>query len=280
MFCYAFALGLQAKGYQVFVDEYSYIPQERMTFEAVKMKAVFPDISFNPTPTGYFPYAFTKGIKGKLIRLYSNCLTKKKYIKDPSFSFIPDIDKYITEDCCFKGFWQSSGYFEHCRADVLHQFTFPPFDEAQNILCAQRMLQENAVAIHVRKGKDYQDDFLWKNTCPADYYHRAISYIQDHVDTPVFYVFTDNMDWVREHLTEIDYTVVDWNPIKGVKNYRDMQLMSMAKHQIIANSTYSWWAAYLNPHPDKIVTAPKIWFSPDAKRYRHHNVLPSGWIQL
>ena len=91
MFCYAFAMGLKAKGYQVFIDEYSYIPQERMTFEAVKMKNVFPNISFNPTPKDYFPYAFTKGIKGKLMRLYCNCLTKKKYIKDPSFNFIPDL---------------------------------------------------------------------------------------------------------------------------------------------------------------------------------------------
>lgn len=73
----------------------------------------------------------------------------------------------------------------------------------------------------------------------------------------VFNVFTDNPEWIKTHMPDFEYTLVDWNPVSGKRSFRDMQLMSCAKHNIIANSTYSWWGAWLNSNPHKIVIAPK-----------------------
>ncbi|NUN81029.1 alpha-1,2-fucosyltransferase, partial [Bacteroides ovatus] len=76
--------------------------------------------------------------------------------------------------------------------------------------------------------------------------------------------------------TDLDYTLCDWNPTSGKQNYLDMQLMSCAKHNVIANSTYSWWGAWLNENSDKIVIAPKRWFN----KIVTPDILPEQWIKI
>ena len=279
MFCYAFALGLKAKGYDVYVDETSFHPRSFMTYEDIKLDKIFPQISFKPTPVGYFPFCFTKGRKGRLFRLLSTLLLSKKYIIESAFDFLPNIGDEITDKCCLIGLWQTSKYFDYCEDEVKRQFEFCPFDEEKNIQVASKMKSENSVSIHVRKGNDYKDS-LWNNTCPPDYYKKAIQYIKQQIPNPVFYVFTDNKEWVKENILGIKYEIIDWNPTQGSRNYRDMQLMSCAKHNIIANSSYSWWAAYLNPNPSKIVVAPSIWFSQDDKYYCNNKIVPEQWVKI
>jgi hypothetical protein len=104
--------------------------------------------------------------------------------------------------------------------------------------------------------------------------------MKESVVDPVFYVFTDNQDWVKENIKDIEYTLVDWNPTSNKRNFRDMQLMSCAKHNIIANSTYSWWGAWLNRNPDKIVIAPEPWFNPEVKFYKHNKVASDLWVKI
>lgn len=145
----------------------------------------------------------------------------------------------------------------------VNSFTFLPFDELKNIEVAAKMSQENSVAIHLRKGDDYmQSELMGKGLCTVDYYMKAIDYMRKHINNPHFYVFTDNPCWVKDNLPEFEYMLVDWNEVSGKRNFRDMQLMSCAKHNIIGNSTYSWWAAWLNANQDKIVVGPKRFFNP------------------
>lgn len=143
------------------------------------------------------------------------------------------------------------------------------------------MRNENSIAIHLRKGADYlKSDLMGKGLCPVEYYISAINYIKSHVDNPVFYVFTDNPNWVKENLPNFDYTLVDWNPVSGKRSFRDMQLMTYAKHNIIANSTYSWWGAWLNSNPDKIVIAPKKFFNPVNDFFSKSDIICEDWIAL
>lgn len=279
MFCYAFAQGLKAKGYDVYIDEESFTPRSSMTFEDVHFERIFPNIDFKKTPKGKFSFCCIPGIKGGVLRRVSNLLSSSKYIKEPSFENILDIDKVISPNCCFIGQWQSEKYFKDAEAEVRRQFEFLPFDEEKNIELTKKMTQEESVAIHIRKGKDYSIPFF-SHTCTAEYYINAISYVKQKLNNPVFYVFTDNKEWVDNNLHDLDYTLVDWNPTSGPKNFRDMQLMACAKHNIIANSSYSWWGAYLNSNPDKIVIAPAQWFSPDVEGYKHNNIVPDNWIKF
>ena len=145
------------------------------------------------------------------------------------------------------------------------------------------MQNENSIAIHIRKGKDYLDGTPYKNTCSIDYYINAINYIKSQISDPIFYVFTDNPTWVENNLKRhINYSLIDWNPAIGYGNHYDMQLMSYAKHNIIANSTYSWWGAWLNANSNKIVIGPKEWFNPNIKEfyYKDLQILPDQWIKL
>lgn len=138
-----------------------------------------------------------------------------------------------------------------------------------------------SIAIHLRKGKDYlQSDLMGKNLCGADYYMRAIDYIRERVDNPMFYVFTDNPVWLKENIPSFDYTLVDWNEVSGKRSFRDMQLMSCAKHNIIGNSTFSWWGAWLNPNPNKIVIAPDKFFNVTSDFFAKQNIVCETWIKL
>ena len=100
-------------------------------------------------------------------------------------------------------------------------------------------------------------------------------------DKVKFYVFTDNVDWVKANFSEFEYRLVDRNPGTGWGSHFDMQLMSLCKHNIISNSTYSWWGAFLNRNPNKTVVCPSIWFNPQScEEYRSERLCCKDWIDL
>lgn len=280
MFQYAFYRSVIAKGWPASVDNYSFTPRKRMTFEAVNLKDAFPDLEIYYTPNGKFRFSCVYGVKGKILRCLNNIITKEKYLFEPFFKYCPHIYDSISDNCQMIGLWQTEEYFSDIVDDIRKQFTFLPFTEEKNLKVCDLMKTENSVAIHIRKGNDYINDKLWDGTCPVGYYYDAIDYIKKYVKDPHFYLFTDNLQWVKDNIRDINYTVVDWNPIKGKYNFRDMQLMSCAKHNIISNSSYSWWGAWLNPYPGKIVVAPKVWFNPQIESYRDNNIVCDDWISI
>lgn len=280
MFEYAFYRSLLTKGFDVLIDDKNFRPRKRMTYEAVNIMDAFPEIDIEYLPKGKFRFSCVYGRKGMILRFFNSLLTKEKYIMEPKFSYCPQVYDLITDNCEVIGLWQTEKYFAEISDDIHKQFSFLPFAEERNIEVSEKMKKENSVAIHIRKGKDYTSDKLWEGTCPPDYYYKAIKYIKDTVESPSFYLFTDNLKWVKENIKDIDYTLVDWNPVKGKYNFRDMQLMSCAKHNIISNSSYSWWGAWLNPTPNKIVVAPKVWFNPSFDYHSHNDIVCKSWISL
>ena len=114
-------------------------------------------------------------------------------------------------------------------------------------------------------------------TCDLGYYAQAVAHIANRVSQPVFFVFSDDHAWAREHLV-LSHPVhyVDHNDT--AHGYEDMRLMSLCRHHIIANSSFSWWGAWLNPRPDKIVVAPQRWFNDYDADTR--DLCPEGWVRL
>ena len=284
MFQYAFGRGLEAKGLKIYFDQYNFKPRKEMTCESVRLQDVFPNIDLRVMPNGHFKYVsrdcgILKRFYFKMMRGVLSYANIEKYIYEDCYGYTPNMEKRATENCIYYGHWQSEKYFKHCEYDIRKQFSFSPFDEEKNIQLAKKLQSENSVAIHFRKGKDYLPMCEKLNLCPVEYYNNAIAYIKEHVDNPVFYIFTDNKDWVEQNISGIDYTLVNWNPLSGEKNYRDMQLMTYAKHNIIANSTYSWWGAWLNMNPDKIVIAPKNFFGTEGF-FSTSNIVCDGWISF
>lgn len=287
MFHYAFGRALINKGYDIYYDQTNFRPRKEWNFEDVKLQDAFPTIELKEMPKGKFKWVCCNSKKILIKKLYiamirfHNIIGDDKYITEPTYGYWPNAENEITPNCIFRGFWQSEKYFLHCKEDIRKQFTFLPFDEKLNITVSLKMQKENSVAIHLRKGKDYlQSPLMGKGLCGIDYYMNAIKYIKGHVDNPVFYVFTDNPEWVKTNLPDCDYTLVNWNKVSGKRNFRDMQLMTYCKHNIIANSTYSWWGAWLNPNPNKIVIGPAKFFNPINDFFSTSDIMCESWIKI
>jgi hypothetical protein len=280
MFQYAFGVGLANRLHRmVHFDQCHYCPNKDATFEDVDLRDAFPNIHLPQTPQNRFALTFRNDILGLVyLRASMSKLGIERYVYEKTSQYDENIYNRCTWNCQLVGHWQSEKYFNECRKQLLKEFTFLPMTEERNLLVAELMAKTHSVAIHVRKGKDYMALPTEKSLCDMGYYRRAINYMREHVDNPRFFVFTDNKDWVARHFTNIDYTLIDWNPVVGRFNFRDMQLMSLAKHQIVANSTYSWWGGYLNRNPQKIVIAPDPWWT--LEWYRDTDIVPDEWVKL
>lgn len=183
--------------------------------------------------------------------------------------------------CIYKGYWQNEKYFSGNRDDILKMFKFKIESQVENLKITQSIKNCNSVSIHVRRG-DYvlnSSANQTHGTCTLDYYYSAIAHVVKHVSNPVFFIFSDDLDWARCNL-ELSYSHEFVEESKYLSDNVDMLLMSKCKHNIIANSSYSWWAAWLNSQNKKIVIAPKYWFADSNLNLRSSEIIPSDWIKL
>lgn len=175
------------------------------------------------------------------------------------------------------GWWQSEKFFKNIEKEIRKDFAFQEFTDIKNNEIKDIILNKNSISIHVRR-EDYVKNGGLGGLASLEYYQKAIKYINSKIENPVYFIFSDDIEWCKENLklqNEIYY--IDWN--KGEESYRDMQLMSLCKHNIIPNSTFSWWGAWLNNNPDKIVIAPEKWFN-DGTKMNYSHIVPESWIKI
>ncbi len=182
------------------------------------------------------------------------------------------------KDTILYGRWQSEKYFEDVKDEIraAFQFRFPLNEEASRF--ALEIASSNSVALCVRRG-DYVAFASAKKMMGdtnINYYSAAIRYMNEHVKDPRFVVFSDDLEWCKANLELPPGTLFSSN--KGPKWSYHLELMSLCKHSIIANSTFYWWGAWLNRNLEKIVVAPKRWYAdgPDD----NNEIMPKGWITL
>lgn len=176
----------------------------------------------------------------------------------------------------FIGYWQSEKYFLPISDSIRNEFTFKNELDPDNLAVKEHIEQTNSVSIHIRRG-DYMKKRRVGNigsVCSLSYFEKAIGLITQKVNTPIFFVFSDDVPWAKENLKIDNVRYIDIN--YGNNSYKDMQLMSLCKHNIISNSTFSWWGAWLNNNANKIVCAPSIWFR-DIKMV---DIIPDKWQKI
>ena len=174
------------------------------------------------------------------------------------------------------GYWQNEQYFKDIREEICTCFAFPERLEEKKEKLIEQIHNENSVGIHVRRS-DYllkPNRDVYGGICTKEYYENAVEYIKNHVSNPVFYLFSDDMNWVRENLYRNGMILVENS--ENQPSYVDMYLMSQCKHNIIANSSYSWWGAWLNCNEEKIVIAPNKWFN----NHETTDVICKDWIRM
>ena len=175
------------------------------------------------------------------------------------------------------GFWQSEAYFVDIREQLLTELTPLAPPGAQDLAVIERM-QGCAISVHVRRG-DYASlpsASAYHGLCTLDYYRKAIAYVAERVLCPTLFVFSDDPDWTKANLQSPFPTYyVDHNPSE--KAFQDLRLMSLCHHHILANSSFSWWGAWLSRHSDGIVIAPERWYAVDRPT---PDLIPSRWIRM
>lgn len=179
-------------------------------------------------------------------------------------------------DTYYDGYWQHEDYFAHQRELILDTFQFPAFTDERDTTLAHQAANCNSVAIHVRRG-DYVTDKLFKNISTTDYYTAAIQELNARVSPELILIFSNDIAWCQENISkhlQQPTIYVDWHA--GADSYRDMQLMTFCKHHIIANSSFSWWGAWLHQGEQQIVICPEKWMN------IHDSVspAPASWIRI
>lgn len=275
MFQYSYYLYLKNLGYNVFVDFYT---SAVLPHENVPWNRIFPNAPIRQASKWMlFKTAGGSSLFSKIRRRYFPCLSKVIYMPTAFSVLLPtnEGDSYVN------GVFQNAAMADAVKVEVQQAFSFVPFEKDINFQLMQEMQACQSVAIHVRKGVDYQSRIWYQNTCPMEYYREAIEYMRNKLEHPKFYVFADNHAWVKENFKDFEYTLVEGNPPAGWGAHFDMQLMSYCKHNVISNSTYSWWGAFLNKNDDKIVILPKQWFNPaSCEESTSEKVQCKGWIAL
>lgn len=161
--------------------------------------------------------------------------------------------------------YTSDIYFREIQEELRQIYSFPEFSDEKNKECASRMLETESVILHVRRSDHmYDNGFLYEN----HYYEKAVGFIKERVRNPVFFLFSDEPEWCEKNKEELglsdedEICFVQWN--KQEESFRDMQLMTFGKHNILAISSFSWWGYYLSTRKDKLVCAPKgYWLEVD-----------------
>lgn len=221
------------------------------------------------------------GRKQRIERYIANTIHGKGQVlkeqQNEQFRFNTTIVRRYPHDLYLDGYWQSYKYFIEHEDRIRALFRFKETIRLQNKAILDQTSQAQTVALHVRRGDYVHDQKANKvhGTCSLDYYQQAIELMKEKIPNPYFLIFSDDISWCKLSIrTGVSQYFVDHSN----QNWEDMQLMSMCQHQIIANSSFSWWAAWLNINPDKIIIAPKKWLS--NKNIPTEDLLPQNWIKI
>lgn len=281
MFQYAFACALEDKFNADIFFDFSF-------FEDIKLHDNFTtrvfeldvfNLSFKPAGKEELDKVKRPNIESKVKKNLAKFFPQKYGI-----NYIREKNAYVFDENLlnspyffyYEGYFQNEKYFKHLRAALLKKFSLKvPLDE-RNQAVLDKILETSSTSIHIRRG-DYvnlESTSKIHGICSLEYYGKAIEYVAKRVKNPHFFLFSDDIEWVIKNLKPAyPFTVVDFNQGKG---WFDLNLMKHCKHNITANSSFSWWGAWLNENPEKIVIAPKKWTLQKQKC----NAVPREWISL
>ncbi|MBL8992577.1 MAG: alpha-1,2-fucosyltransferase [Spirochaetia bacterium] len=229
-----------------------------------------------------FENVFANGIEKRISIFFPH--KNGKIWKDPNHGYNPP-PQNPEKEIYLDGYWQSWRYFFANEPAIRRDLKLEIPAGGINLRLSEEIRSASSVSIHIRRA-DYVDDSnaaRVHGVCDMSYYKRAVKWIEERVHQPRFYIFSDDPLWVRQNFDLCsDPVVVGHND--GVQAFEDLRLMASCRHHIIANSTFSWWGAWLSNQPGKTVLCPATWFAdsavvPDMKQFMD-DLLPSEWVRL
>ncbi len=206
----------------------------------------------------------------------------KRIEKKEKFYYCKDVNEAISfnknmfniKDKYIYGYFQSEKYFDNIKDIIKRDFTSWDILDNDNKQILNDIKKNNSVSIHIRRG-DYLKIADTQGICTLLYYQRAIEKICSIIEKPKFYIFSNDISWCKKNLDIKNAIFIGHND--GINSYKDMQLMSNCQHNIIANSTFSWWGAWLNSNKKKIVISPNQWMQSTNGT---GDIIPENWIKI
>lgn len=277
MFQYAFFLKMQSLEYpcKFYYDNSQYTHNGPELERAFGVKPVYSDDA-ELTEVLDKKKDFLSGVRRKL----RGARPSRYWEHDKGYAYKPEIFNQ-PKPIYLQGCWLSGRYFEDIEDKVRTAFQFSAIHGQENILLLNRIhSSENSVSIHIRRG-DYLTSGIHLNLNYPDYLQKALAQLPGDPKVYEYFIFTDDEQTASEIVRSLDcgsHNVHFSTGNRGSKSWIDMALMSQCRHQIICNSTFSWWAAWLNPNTDKIVISPEHWFTTDF--LNDNDIVPDTWIKI
>ena len=233
------------------------------SFRAATAKELPPPRSSNP-----LGYAIWRGLR-----------LAPRLVREKGLGFNAGVP-LLRQPVYLHGYWQSQKYFVDCADRIRADFTITTPPTANNAALLDRIRATPAISLHVRRGDYASNPAITRvhGLCSPDYYARAVDHVAASMtQAPVIFVFSDDPDWAEANLAfGFETVIVRGNTAQT--SHEDLRLMSACRHHIIANSSFSWWGAWLNPSVDKIVVAPGNWFA-DPKM-QNPDICPPSWMRI
>ena len=236
--------------------------------------SLFPRLKYYEFTESLRNLYFSNNRKYRLLRKFFRI--KINIIRQKENEFI-SIEK--SNNIYLDGFFQSEQYFLSKRKELLSVFKFPALDKNNEAIKNEIIAHSNSVSLHIRRG-DYLKEEVKKYHGILDqkYYDSAIEIIKKKYNDVHFYVFSDDENFAKEKYGDSEnFTIVEGNTKDA---WKDMALMSFCKHHIIANSSFSWWGAWLSESKESIKIAPISWFNSEIANFDIHNIVPKNWIKI
>lgn len=221
-----------------------------------------------------FRTGYLSRIERKIIEKFP--FLNQRYIIEKIFHSLDK--KLLVNDRYYDGYWQSENYFRPI-ADILRGDLQLNSDlDNENKIIAEEILKSTSVSLHIRRG-----DYISVNSnskifaiCKLQYYEEAIDFFNSKLNNPIFYIFSDDINWAKENFNKPNCKIIDINQNNP---HADLYLMSVCSHNIIANSSFSWWGAWLNSNQSKIVVSPKTWYiDKEMNNKAVKSLIPKDWI--
>ncbi|HYG37482.1 MAG TPA: alpha-1,2-fucosyltransferase [Cytophagales bacterium] len=251
-------------------DEYPYV-KYFYHLGVFKLKVDFP------TNEEYKRFKPLKGIAKKIANLLG-INANGRIVAQTGFEYFPSFFE-TPNDSYIKGFYQSHKFFSSIEQTIQKDFEFAQPATGLNAEFLAEINNTNSVSVHFRRG-DYiyaKRTNEFHGVCSLEYYHEAVERVCSKLDAPTLFIFSNDMPFVKENFkTHYAIRYVEQNDF--VNSHEDLRLMAACKHNIIANSSFSWWAAWLNRNPEKMVIAPGRWFAEESINTK--DLIPSGWIKI
>lgn len=270
MFQYALYKAFESRGEEIYLDDNTYFKHENCPPHSVFHLDIF-DVKYKSVRCNLVyslkllieNYLNRYGIGIKIVNTY-----KEKAVSSYDSSVFNTSSSYIV------GYWQTSKYFENISEVIKQAFTYNGPWTDTNSAYRDEMTSCESVCVHIRRGDYLKAADIYGGICTEDYYRKSIKFIKDKVENPRFFVFSNDLDWCKTFFENEDNTVfVEGNDV--AHSYMDMILMTYCKHHIVANSSFSWWGAWLSKE-DGITVAPGKWLNTQETP----DIWCEGWIKI